>query len=292
MISPSDLIRPEPVWPVDPEFADSYEQMVRVGRGTAKDQDVVVVSIARNAKPYLANTCLLVDELRQGFKSLRWFVYENDSSDGTGEFLDMFASGREWVTVERETLGVPDERGFQKSRTERLAGCRNRCLEWVRQNAVSTAWVIVLDVDPQQGFSVDGVFNSIGWLCHKQTQPSVTKPGGMASYSLYAVKDEDGGPVPRIAHYDAWAARPNWWRDRKDEIGMAWFSMLLYPVGAPPVPFNSAFGGLCVYATKAFLSGGYSGEDCEHVPHHRRMRDAGYQLYLNPGSRYIAIWET
>lgn len=290
MISPSDPIRPEPVWPVDAEFVELYERMVRVGRGTAADQDVVVVSIARNAKPYLANTCLLVDELRQGFRSLRWYIYENDSNDGTGEFLEVFAAGREWVTVERETLGVPDERGFQKSRTERLAGCRNRCLEWVRHNAHAAAWVIVLDVDPQRGFSVDGVYNSIGWLCTKRTQQSSLPAGGMASYSLYAVNGD--GDVPRIAHYDAWAARPNWWRDRKDEIGMAWFSMLLYPVGAPPQPFNSAFGGLCVYATEAFLSGGYSGEDCEHVPHHRRMHDAGWQLWLNPGCRYIAIWDT
>ena len=76
------------------------------------------------------------------------------------------------------------------------------------------------------------------------------------------------------------------------DLPLTAFALLLYPVGAPPVAFNSAFGGLCVYATEASLAGGYSGEDCEHVPHHRRMRGAGWQLYLNPGSRYIAIWET
>lgn len=284
------LIRPEEVWPVDPEFADLYDKKTRIGRETAKTQDVVVVSIARNAKPYLANTCLLVEELRTGFKSLRWYVYENDSTDGTDHLLDLFASGRDWVTVEHETLGVPDDRGFETSRTERLAACRNRCMEWVRQNAASASFVIVLDVDPQHGFSPDGVYNSIGWLCGKLTEPSVLPAGGMASYSLYAIR-EDGDEVPRIAHYDAWAARPNWWRDRRDEIGMAWFSMLLYPVGSPPQPYNSAFGGMAVYWTKAYLSGGYSGEDCEHVPHHRRMHEAGWQLWLNPGARYVAIWQ-
>lgn len=290
MISPDSLLRPEAVWPVDAEFADLYGRMVSVGRAASKDHDIVVVSIARNARPYLANTALLVEELRQGFKSLRWFVYENDSTDETDKFLDLLASGREWMTVEHETLGVPDERGFQKSRTERLAACRNKCLEWVRQNAASAPWVVVLDVDPQYGFSIDGVYNSIGWLCVKLNEPAVLPAGGMASYSLYAVKGN--GDVPQIAHYDAWAARPNWWRDRREEIGMAWFSMLLYPVGAPPQPFNSAFGGLAVYRTEAFLSGGYSGDDCEHVPHHRRMHEAGWQLWLNPGARYIAIWDT
>jgi hypothetical protein len=82
----------------------------------------------------------------------------------------------------------------------------------------------------------------------------------------------------------------NWWDDRREKVGMNWFWHLLPPVGSPPFPMNSAFGGLAVYQTKAFLAGGYSGEDCEHVPHHRRMREAGYQMFLNPGCRYIAVW--
>jgi hypothetical protein len=111
----------------------------------------------------------------------------------------------------------------------------------------------------------------------------------MASYSLMRMIQEDGSVG--VAHYDAWAARPvSWWRDRRNEIGFTWFSAFLPPVGAPPCPMNSAFGGLGVYWTEAFLTGGYSGEDCEHVPHHRRMAKAGWRMWLNPGCRYIAVW--
>jgi hypothetical protein len=112
--------------------------------------------------------------------------------------------------------------------------------------------------------------------------------GAMASYSLYCHLPKSGSP--RVAQYDAWAARMNWWHDRREQVGMGWFSMLLPPVGSKPIPMNSAFGGLCVYYTRAFLAGGYSGEDCEHVPHHKRMHEAGWQLFLNPGCRYIALW--
>ena len=134
------------------------------------------------------------------------------------------------------------------------------------------------------------MFNSIAWLATKRSSGVPTPAGGMASYSLIRMPQE-GGQVG-VAHYDAWAARPVcWWRDRKDEIGFTWFSAFLPPVGAPPCPMNSAFGGLAVYWTEAFLSGGYSGEDCEHVPHHRRMAKAGWQMYLNPGCRYIAAWK-
>lgn len=280
---------PEQIWPLAPECAEDYATKVRVGRQTAHSLDAVIVAIARNAMPHLPNTLELVDEVQRGFHDCRLYVYENDSTDATAQMLDAYAATRQWATVEHETLGVCDGRGFEKERTQRLAACRTKCQEWVRHNAASTAWTIVLDMDPHHGFSVDGVFNSIGWLCSLQSQPAVAAAGAMASFSLYGVTNAAGGKD--IAGYDSWAARLNWWNDRKDEIGFAWFSTLLPPVGSPPFPMNSAFGGLCVYTTRAYLAGQYDGSDCEHVPFHRSLRRAGYQLYLNPGCRYVAIWQ-
>jgi hypothetical protein len=278
-------VRLEEFWPVDAEFEDSYARMTAVGKEAARQGDAVIVGIARNAMPYLQNTLRLVAEAVPQFRSCRMYVYENDSTDGTDGCLDAFAADNPWLTVEHDTLGGPDARGFEPERTVRLAGCRNKCLEWVRANAPGVTWVIVLDLDPHGGFSPDGIFNSIAWLAAKATQ----RPAGMASFSLYAEHTAPDAP-PRIAQYDSWAARLNWWRDRREEIGFGWFSMLLFPVGAPPVPMNSAFGGLAVYMAEAILAPGveYSGGDCEHVPLHRRMHEAGYQLFVNPGSRYFA----
>ena len=280
------LRRPEDVWPVDHEYDEAYAAAVAAGKEAAAGGSAVLVGIARNALPYLPNTLGLVKELQPQFGSFKMYVYENDSTDGTAACLDVFAAGNEWATVEHDTLGGADSRGFEPERTVRLAHCRNKCQEWVRQNAADADWVIVLDLDPHGGFSVEGVFNSIDWLGR------VARPAGMASFSLWAEAREEGKP-PHIAQYDSWAARPNWWRDRREEIGFVWFSMLLFPVGAPPVPMNSAFGGLAVYRTEAFLAPGvaYAGGDCEHVALHKAMQEAGYQLYLNPGSRYIAHWQ-
>jgi hypothetical protein len=286
-------MRPEDVWGVDEECQDDYAEMVDMGRATARELDTVVVSIARNAMPLLENTVGLVDEVQAGFRDCRWYVFENDSADGTGEFLEQQASTRPWMTVDRETLGGIDSRGFETERTTRLAYCRNKCHEWVRTNAAKTAWTIVLDVDPQYGFSVDGVFNSIGWLGRLMAGARPRPPGAMAAYSLLRTTDAEGRIG--VAGYDAWAARPTcWWRDRRNEVGFQWFSLFLPPVGAPPLMMNSAFGGLCVYRTEAFLAAGplpYEGGDCEHVALHRKMHATGYQLYMNPGSRYIAIWQ-
>jgi len=283
------ILRPEDVWEVDGDYAEDYAETTRIGRGVARNQDACIVGIARNAMKRLPNTLALMDVLQTGFRSCRAFVYENDSTDGTGEYLEKYAAGRPWLSLKRDTLGGEDTRGFEPDRTVRLAKCRNECLRWVDSNARTTTWTIVLDLDPDYGFSIDGVFNSIGWLARKAPQPSAMRPGGMASYSLLRFIGDDG--KERIAHYDSWAARLNHWDDRKHTVGLSWFSALLPPVGSPPFPLNSAFGGLGVYLTAAYLSGQYSGEDCEHVPFHRRLHAAGWQMFLNPGSRYIAIWQ-
>jgi len=276
-MSEQELRRPETVWPVDGEYTELYEQKTLAGIDAAKSSSVAIVAIARNSLPALANTLPLITMVKRQFADAKMYFFENDSEDQTAAVLDKFAEIEPGVVVEHQTLGGIDSRGFEKERTERLALCRNRCLEWVRDNAADSEYTIVFDTDPAGGLSPDGVFNSIGWMIERPWA------GGMASYSL--ARYPDG-----IAHYDAWAARLNWWRDRREEINMTWFWQLLPPVGSPPIEMNSAFGGLAVYRTKAFLAGGYVGDDCEHVGHHKKMREAGWKMYLNPGCRYIAVW--
>ena len=283
------------LWPVDGEYAGLYHEKCIRGRDIASRASCNIVAIARNAMPALVDTLERIEQVADGFRGAAnsVFVFENDSSDGTPQVLGAWGAkqniNRLWRETRHEKWGVPDARNeFAGPRTERLARARNICLDWARQREYRE-YTIVIDVDPAKGFDVNGIFNSIAWLNETGSHHG-RRAGAMAAYSLYRITNEDG--TVGIAHYDAWAARLNFWRDRKAEPGgMAWFSTLLPPVGSPPIPMNSAFGGICVYRTAAFLSGGYSGEDCEHVPHHRRRQLAGWQLYLNPGCRYIAIWQ-
>jgi hypothetical protein len=273
--------RPEDFWDVD--YVDSFNEHVEYGRVEARRQKLAIVSICRSAMPHLANTLRLVDELAGLWRDCSMYVYENDSADDTPKVLDDFAI-RQWVTVEHDTLGGEDSRGFEPERTVRLAKCRTRCQDWVRRHAADANYVMVLDTDPHGGFSVDGVLNSLGWFCQMLGESFHRRePGAMASHSLF-VREEQGGFG--VAAYDAWAARLSWWEDRRDHN---WFHMLMPPVGSDPIPMNSAFGGLCLYRREAYLAGVYEGGDCEHVLHHKAMQRAGYQLFLNPGSRYVAI---
>lgn len=277
--------RPEEYWDVDSGYEATYQEKVDHGRLAARRQKLAIVSICRNAMPHLANTLSLVDELAGFWRDCVYYVFENDSTDETASVLDDFAI-RQWVTVEHDTLGGADTRGFEPDRTVRLAKCRTRCQQWVKEHAKDAEYVVVLDTDPAGGFSIDGVMNSLGWMCELLGESCHRRePGAMASFSLL-LQREAADNTFGIAAYDAWAARLNFWEDRRDH---KWFHALMPPVGSPPIPMNSAFGGLCLYRREAFLSGVYQGGDCEHVPFHRAMQRAGYQLFLNPGSRYTAI---
>lgn len=275
--------RPEEFWDVD--YVETYQEHVEYGRVEARRQKLAIVSICRSAMPWLKNTLTLVDELAGLWRDCAYYVYENDSADETAAVLDDFAI-RQWVTVEHDMLGGEDARGFEPERTHRLAKCRTRCQEWVRSHAADAGYVLVLDTDPHGGFSTDGILNSLGWFCQMMGESFHRRePGAMASHSLY-IRPEGKPGEYGVAAYDAWAARLNWFEDRRDH---AWFHLLLPPVGSPPIPMNSAFGGACLYRREAFLAGRYEGGDCEHVAFHRSMKAAGYQLFLNPGSRYVAI---
>lgn len=280
--------RPEDIWPVDERYIESYDSHVSFGREEARRRRLAVVSICRNAMPHLPNTLALVEELAGMWRDCQYFVYENDSSDDTAAVLDEYARLRPWVTVRHDTLGREDFRGFQPERTHRLAEYRSRCQAWVAERSKAFDYVAVLDTDPHGGFSTEGVLNSLGWLCEYMGHSCRPRePGAMASHSLYMVKAEkDGKPAIGLAGYDAYAARLSWWEDLRMHD---WFHALLLPVGSQPVPFNSAFGGLCLYRRDAYLSLEYGGGDCEHVIAHRAMQRAGYQLWLNPGCRYVAV---
>lgn len=295
------MIHPLMVQPLDAEYAESFRKNVVAGMDIAAGETINIVAIARNCGEHLTNTLECIDSMRPYFGKLRFYAFENDSADDTAATLDAYTARHPDAVVKHDSLKRPDLRGWEPERTVALAEYRNRCRDYVESHWSDAEWTIVLDMDPHGGFLPDGVFNSIYWLAAagRRFAPSggvYSTPGAMASYSILRqtaqgneISGAKSGDV-YWAHYDAYAARPmSWWRDRKAEIGMGWFQHMMMPIGAPPMRMNSAFGGLCLYRTDAFLSSRYQGGDCEHVHFHRGMAAAGYDLYLNPGSVYVAV---
>lgn len=271
--------RPEDFWAIDGEYMELYWERVGRGKEIAAESKVAVVGLARDCEKNLRNSLFLLAELGACFEWPTGFVFENDSVDATREILSRDRPA--WLRVRSDANGRRHLRGFEQERTVALAEYRNICRDWVRENALDADFVVVVDLDADGGFSVDGVLNSLAWL--EQHHDAA----GMGAFSLIRVT-EDGRE--KFAHHDAWAARLNWWSDRKAVTGLEWFHTLFPPVGAPPIRMNSCFGGLAVYRAAAFLAGEYIGGDCEHVGFHRTIAEkTGLSMYLNPGSRFATI---
>ena len=271
--------------PVSPECALLYWQGVEEGRAIAANCDVTFLGLVRNSMPWMELNSQRLARLGEHFKSWRAFIYENDSEDGTDEFLRQWAASDSRVTVQCERHDRPLLSAEKsKRRTDALAEYRQTCLEWARQHAPGRDGnhrVIVIDFDTWGGWSDLGVLNG---LYHLERIPGAA---GMASVSSidFAVPSHPEGKL-RI-HYDSWAFRLNHWR----EHDMQWFPHWWPPVGSDPVPVRSAFGGMAIYRPDALFAGTYAGGDCEHVALHRTIRErTGMSMYLNPSQRIVMNW--
>jgi hypothetical protein len=278
-ITPDKL--PDNVLPVDPEFAGLYADLTCEGALVAAKSKVAIVGLARDLAGILPLSIRRIQETVRHFAGWKAFVVENDSTDGTKDLLQRWAMDDPLhVIVEMSDNGRPHLRGFEPARTVAMADYRNRCREMVRKHYPEADYVLVVDLDAWGGWSIHGVINGIGW--HQR----LPKAGCLASASLFKHSGTlIDGKAP-WAHYDNWAYRSPGWAPR---IG-PWFTFWLPPPGAPPVECNSAFGGLGIYKTQPYLEAEYSGEDCEHVPFHRRMKEKGWSIHLNPAQRCVMTW--
>jgi hypothetical protein len=271
---------PDLILPPDPEFADDYHSRVWSGIEAAHSRRVAFVAICRNAMPFLPLTLQRVTETASYFKDFRCFIFENDSQDGTKECLAEATRTYSWLTVESRDNGRP-HLNFTKdqSRTVALAEYRNQCREWVAENCRDFDYTVVFDTDSWGGWSPSGVNHTVACL----ESEKYSRAYGMASYS-WCEWGQPVWPQPTLCHYDAWACRWTWWKERQD---MLWFHLWHPPVGSEPVKMNSAFGQLAVYRTQPFIAGQYVGDDCEHVGFHKSI---GGEFYLNPSMRSVSFW--
>lgn len=266
--------------PPSKEYKDIYHQKILKGREQAKNSKIAVVGLARNCENRLMNSIEKINEIQ--CQKLSMFIFENDSEDGTRDILKSASERYDNLTIRTISNNREHLSDRSGSRTFALAEYRNLCLDWVEDNCKDYDFTIVLDLDADLGFSVEGMYNSIGWI------DNLDNVGGIASYSLLFNRDRWV-----FAHYDSFATRmADWLPAEEKDVNNMWFRNWHPPVGSNPIHLYSCFGGLAIYKTEAFLSGRYSGElGSEHVQFHKDLHDNGYKIYLNPSSRFFSVYE-
>jgi hypothetical protein len=275
-------------------FADEYKRHADAGAEELSKSEVVFVGLARNCGTWLAHNLARLELLTAGCRAWRLHIETNDNDDDTDQVLIDFCRTHTQATFTSQRLNRKQyTTEFAGRRTEALAEYRTACQRWVADNARHADYVVVIDWDAWGGWSHAGFMHGLGRLT--QTKDAV----GMASVSLsehpqmHMGKDKTPTIGRGWVHYDAWALRLNSpWDDYTAGMG-GWKHQWLPPVGSPPVPVVSAFGGMAIYDTYAYLKGTYSGEDCEHVPFHVTMAEkSGGRLFLDPAMRTVMHWMT
>lgn len=268
------------VYPLD-AFAGDFARIYQAGVDAWAESDVAIVGLARNCAPWLSDNLARLLQLVADCRSWRLRIATNDNTDDTETVLANFCGAYPQASFTSQTLNRQQfSAEFAGPRTIALAEYRTACQEWVRQHCADATYTLVIDWDAWGGWSHVGVMHGVGAL-------STTGDAyGMASVSIM-----EHGKTRSWLHYDAWALRLNSsFDDYTAGIG-GWKHSWLPPVGSPPIPVCSAFGGLAIYETEAYLAGRYDGSDCEHVPFHASIKsETGKSLYLDPAMRSVMYW--
>jgi hypothetical protein len=273
-------------------FGDDFERIVEVGRAALAESRVAFVGLARNCATHLAGNLARLEILAQGCRDWRLHIETNDNEDATDQVLADFCGHYRRATFTSQRLNRQQFTAeFAGQRTQALAEYRTACQRWVAENAADADLVVVVDWDAWGGWSHVGLLHGVGSLL--ETPDAF----GMASVSLMQhmqlEQDREGiaKTIPAWLHYDAWALRLNSSFDDYTAGMGGWKHHWIPPIGSPPVPVCSAFGGMAIYEPSAYLAGTYDGSDCEHVTYHASVAaKTGRRLYLNPSMRMVMHW--
>lgn len=243
-----------------------------------QEASLAIVGVVRDGARSLPGSVEALEKAARGFRRARFRIVESDSTDATAEVLKRLAATRDLTWSSAGTL-----RTHMKSRTERIAFCRNLLRETVERDGAGYDYVLVADLD-----GVNDTVTAAGLeSCWQVREP----------WDVLTANQD--GP-----YYDIWALRhPVWspgdcWRDFAQlrplfgdgparEMAVHARQAVL-PSDVAPVEVDSAFGGLALYRREAFLAGTYRGveddgtEICEHVGFHRDLRAKGYRIFINP----------
>lgn len=244
------------------------------GRARMARMRVAFAGLARDLGSILPLTIRRLERLGALFADYRAIIYENDSVDDTRAILHRWAVSNKRVHVTSEDRHDPRNPTTRcLRRIERMALYRQRCHEHILDRHGDFDATILIDLDIQGGFSLDGIADTFG----RDDWDFVGSNG--------LIFRREGLRINALRQYDMWALR---FDEAMTPLRTAQAHRHRYRAGDPLVPVTSCFGGLGIYTMKAFRTGRYGATDCEHVVFHRSLMEAGHgRLFLNPSQVVI-----
>jgi glycosyltransferase involved in cell wall biosynthesis len=278
-----------------------YSGQVEEGRHHAEHSRIVIAGLIQNGAFQIKELIQRCNEIVTKFKDYRIVIVENNSTDGTREFLlewsredskvlilcqDPFQTNNEECDLTNlfERMD-PTDHSPQPSRIKRMAFLRNVYLEHIQHYYNDFDYLCVMDLDLKGSLFTDGFLHSIHLLNNKKTNMDAIMGNGM----LLREKDE-------FFYYDSFAHveenEPIMWENAADKAQHDTFVHMhithRYSSQMVPDKVTSAFGGIALYKIASILKRryNYSAEYlcCEHSFFHESMH-----VYVNP--RFLFLIE-
>lgn len=283
---------------------------------------LLAIGITRNGGFMLKKNIKSLLKLRKKFKQLDFYIYENDSTDGTTEFLKSMAEEHEGFSFFSENIDeekrskiftAQDEYG-KPCRIELITYARNKLLELVKPIAANYDYILNIDLDIliQNTNQIASIF-----MRFKAKPFDCVSGCGMTKWLRY--RDAYAFRAPEFPYGPEFLSN-YWWQTTIQQIQKRYRCGLIIPVW-------SAFGGATIYKAEAYVSSEYNchcdeeflrlheqldkskaGQDqkehcskvpvpntgytkpiiCEHVPFHYKMQANGFgKFYIDTSWRFI-----
>jgi hypothetical protein len=263
------------------------EDRERIERGVsvAKGARVVIVGLAKDIKERIELNIRRAEYIGQAFDDYRIIVFENDSSDGTKEFLDRKSKDDRHVEVV-ECCDLGDcgcklkKKGAgslgSEERIDLMTKYRNEALEHVMKFYSEFDYMIVIDLDAEGPCPVEGVLHSLSF-----TDWDVIASNGK---SLLA-----GTLGMQMMTYDPLAFVEDEFEDTADRSLLGLFyhygrqQYIVNNSGSGLVKVKSAFNGATLYRMKSVGTARYKNiMGCEHIGLHKNMVEDGHErIFVN-----------
>lgn len=249
---------------------------------TTNFKSALVVGTVRNASTNIVSDLMRIVNALEEILPTKAYVVESDSSDETLAKLTDLASidsRIRFTSFGVVAITIPN-------RIQRIRYCRNEYVNEIRNNPLykDVDLIIVADLDGINTMIDSSVFKlaldlELSWDALAANQSA-------RYYDIFALRHPLWSP-------NDWSLEAHWlepFLGKKIAKRHSMTDRMIHiPPTLPPIPVESAFGGLCIYRRWVFNQFDYLEEpdaplnENEHVTIHRKIRAAGGEIYIHPG---------
>ncbi len=245
------------------------------------EKKILVVGLTKNSAETIKEEISRIYTALMKFEIVHFFIIESDSSDNTIDKLKELEA--EMVNFRYHSLGVINKK--IPLRTERIAYCRNRYLDEIKNNVLykDIEYVIMADLDGLNDLISEEAFLSC-W--NKEDWAVCTANQRGPYYDIWPLRHKHWSPNDCWSQYKFLVN--NGLSVKKSKFAAVYSRMVEIDEHLDWIEVDSAFGGLAVYRRETLSDVRYVGVDvfgeeiCEHLSLNAQIKSQGYRIFINP----------